>query len=89
MTMDFVTLLPVIMFATLALLLFSGFPVAFVLGGVGLGFGFIGMAFDVFSFIEFFNIISRIWGGVCEFNFSSCSNVYIYGNYAGKKRRCK
>ena len=66
MTMDFVTLLPVIMFATLALLLFSGFPVAFVLGGVGLGFGFIGMAFDVFSFIEFFNIISRIWGGVCE-----------------------
>ena len=49
MTMDFVTLLPVIMFATLALLLFSGFPVAFVLGGVGLGFGFIGMAFDVFS----------------------------------------
>ena len=66
MTMDFVTLLPVIMFATLALLLFSGFPVAFVLGGVGLGFGFLGMAFDVFSFIEFFNIISRIWGGVCE-----------------------
>ena len=66
MSMDFVTLLPVFMFATLALLLFSGFPVAFVLGGVGLGFGFLGMAFDVFSFIEFFNIISRIWGGVCE-----------------------
>ena len=66
MSMDFVTLLPVFMFATLAILLFSGFPVAFVLGGVGLGFGFLGMAFDVFSFIEFFNIISRIWGGVCE-----------------------
>ena len=66
MHMDFVTLLPVLMFATLALLLFSGFPVAFVLGGVGLGFGFLGIAFDVFSFIEFFNIISRIWGGVCE-----------------------
>ena len=66
MSMDFVTLLPVFMFATLALLLFSGFPVAFVFGGVGLGFGFLGMAFDVFSFIEFFNIISRIWGGVCE-----------------------
>ena len=66
MSIDFVTLLPVFMFATLALLLFSGFPVAFVLGGVGLGFGFLGMAFDVFSFIEFFNIISRIWGGVCE-----------------------
>ena len=28
MTMDFVTLLPIFMFLTLALLLFSGFPVA-------------------------------------------------------------
>ena len=66
MTIDFVTLLPIFMFLTLAVLLFSGFPVAFVLGGVGLGFGFLGIAFDVFSFIEFFNIVSRIWGGVCE-----------------------
>ena len=64
--MDFVTLLPVFMFLALAVLLFSGFPVAFVLGGVGLGFGFIGIYFDVFSLIEFFNVISRIWGGVCE-----------------------
>ena len=58
MTIDFVTLLPIFMFFTLAVLLFSGFPVAFVLGGVGLGFGFLGIAFDVFSFIEFFNIVS-------------------------------
>ena len=59
-------LMPVLMFLALAMLLFSGFPVAFVLGGVALGFGFLGLAADVFSFIEFFNIISRIWGGVCE-----------------------
>ena len=64
--MEFISLLPVFMFATLALLLFSGFLVAFVLGGIGLFFGFIGIFFDVFSLIEFFNIISRIWGGVCE-----------------------
>lgn len=64
--MGFVDLLPVFMFGALAALLFSGFPVAFVLGGVALGSGFLGLAFDVFSFIEFFNIISRIWGGVCE-----------------------
>ena len=64
--MDFITLLPVLMFITLALLLFSGFPVAFVLGGVGLSFGFIGIQLEVFSLIEFFNILSRIWGGVCE-----------------------
>ena len=64
--MDFVELLPVFMFLALALLLFSGYPVAFVLGGVGLFFGFIGIHYEVFSLIEFFNILSRIWGGVCE-----------------------
>ncbi len=64
--MDPITLLPVFMFVALAALLFSGYPVAFVLGGVGLIFGFIGIYFDVFSMIEFFNILSRIWGGVCE-----------------------
>ncbi len=64
--MDLVELLPVFMFLALAILLFSGFPVAFVLGGVGLSFGFVGIYFEVFSLIEFFNIISRIWGGVCE-----------------------
>ena len=64
--MDIVTLLPVLMFLALALLLFSGFPVAFILGGTGLMFGFIGIFNEVFSFIEFFNILSRIWGGVCE-----------------------
>ena len=64
--MDFVTLLPIFMFLALAILLFSGFPVAFVLGGVGLGFGFLGIQYDVFSFIQFFLIIGRIWGSVCE-----------------------
>ena len=64
--MDFISLLPVFMFISLAILLFSGFPVAFILGGVGLMFGFIGIYYDVFSLIEFFNILSRIWGGVCE-----------------------
>ena len=54
--------LPAFMFLTLATLLFSGFPVGFVLGGVGLAFGFIGMYFDVFSQIEFFNLVLRIWG---------------------------
>ena len=47
--MDIVTLLPVLMFLALALLLFSGFPVAFILGGVGLMFGFIGIFYEVFS----------------------------------------
>ena len=50
------------MFAALAVLLFTGFPVGFVLGGVGLMFGFIGIYFDVFSQIEFFNLVLRVWG---------------------------
>ena len=54
--------LPVFMFVVLAILLFSGFPVGFVLGGVGLAFGFVGMYFDVFSQVEFFNLVLRIWG---------------------------
>ena len=64
--MDLIELLPVFMFLALAILLFSGYPVAFVLGGVGLFFGFIGISLEVFNLIEFFNILSRIWGGVCE-----------------------
>ena len=57
---------PVLMFVALALLLFSGLPVAIVLGGIGLAFGGLGVIFDVFSPIEFFNIISRIFGGIVE-----------------------
>lgn len=58
--------LPLFMFAALGMLLFSGYPVAFVLGGVGLTFGFVGMYFEVFSFIQFFNLLPRIWGGIAE-----------------------
>ena len=58
--------LPALMFPVLALGLFTGFPVAFVLGGVGLFFGLIGMGFDVFNFKEFFLINSRIFGAVVE-----------------------
>ena len=53
--------LPIVMFATLAVLLFSGFPVAFILGGLALLFGLIGYFLDVFSLIEFFNFMPRIW----------------------------
>jgi tripartite ATP-independent transporter DctM subunit len=58
--------LPAFMFVALGLLLFSGYPVAFVLGGIGLTFGFVGMYFEVFDFIQFFNLAPRIWGGIAE-----------------------
>jgi TRAP-type mannitol/chloroaromatic compound transport system permease large subunit len=59
-------LLPVFMFAALAVLLFSGYPVAWVLGGVGLAFGLIGMAAGEFMFIQFSTLPSRIYGGIME-----------------------
>ena len=59
-------LLPVLMFAALGLLLFTGYPVAFVLGGVALGFAGLGMAYDVFVPLQLFNLLPRIWGGIAE-----------------------
>ncbi len=64
--MDIVDLLPVLMFGALGILLFSGYPVAFVLGGVALGFAALGMAYDVFVPLQLFNLLPRIWGGIAE-----------------------
>jgi len=58
--------LPIIMFMTLAVLLFSGFPVAFILGGLALLFGLLGYFADMFAIIEFFNFLPRIWGQAAE-----------------------
>ncbi len=59
-------LLPILMFGALGILLFSGYPVAFVLGGVALGFASIGIAYEVFVPLQLFNLLPRIWGGIAE-----------------------
>jgi TRAP-type mannitol/chloroaromatic compound transport system permease large subunit len=64
--MGVIELLPLLMFVALACLLFTGYPVAWVLGGVGLGFGLIGIAADELAFIQFSTLPSRIFGGVME-----------------------
>jgi tripartite ATP-independent transporter DctM subunit len=58
--------LPIVMFLTLAALLFSGYPVAFVLGGVALTFGLIGFFLGTFRLVEFFNFVPRIFGQAAE-----------------------
>ncbi len=58
--------LPIVMFASLAMLLFSGFPVAFILGGLAFLYGLIGYFFGIFSLVEFFNFMPRIWFGGAE-----------------------
>ncbi|MBM3396298.1 MAG: TRAP transporter large permease subunit, partial [Betaproteobacteria bacterium] len=60
------THLSLILFFVLTLLLFMGFPVAFVLGGVAIIFGAIGMLLDVFMPVQFFNLLPRIWGSAAS-----------------------
>ena len=65
--MDFIVdYLPLLMFATLAVFLFTGYPVAFILGGVSILYGFLGFSLGVFSLGEFFNFPTRIWGFAAE-----------------------
>jgi len=61
-------LLPLLMFGALAILLFSGYPVAFVLGGVGLSFALLAISIDPFLFDwpQFGSIPSRVYGGIAE-----------------------
>ena len=65
--MDFIIdFLPLFMFLMMGVMLFSGYTVAFILGGVSITFGLLGFAFDVFSLNEFFNFAPRIWGFAAE-----------------------
>jgi tripartite ATP-independent transporter DctM subunit len=64
--MTFVELLPVFMFVALALLLFTGFPVAFILGGVGLGFAFLAQELGAFNVARLVIIPNRIFGSTME-----------------------
>jgi tripartite ATP-independent transporter DctM subunit len=59
-------LLPMLMFVTLGILLFSGYPVAFILGGLALIFGLLGFMLGSFKLVHFFNFVPRIWGQAAE-----------------------
>jgi tripartite ATP-independent transporter DctM subunit len=58
--------LPILMFLTLGVLLFSGYPVAFILGGLALIFGLLGFFLGTFKLVHFFNFVPRIWGQAAE-----------------------
>ncbi|GIR30756.1 MAG: hypothetical protein CM15mP45_00520 [Deltaproteobacteria bacterium] len=58
--MDFIVdFLPLFMFLMMGAMLFSGYPVAFILGGVSITFGLLGFAFDVFSLNEFLILLQE------------------------------
>ena len=58
--------LPIFMFLAMGILLFIGYPVGFILGGVAVTFGLIGYGFGVFKLAEFFNFVPRMWGFSAE-----------------------
>ncbi len=58
--------LSLILFFVLAAALFCGFPVAFVLGGIAIFFGGIGILLGVFEPVQFFNLLPRIWGSAAS-----------------------
>jgi tripartite ATP-independent transporter DctM subunit len=56
--------LALIMFVAMFFVIFSGYPVAFVMGGMALLFGLIGWSLGVFNMIGLYDIVLRMWGGV-------------------------
>lgn len=56
--------LALIMFVSMFFVIFTGYPVAFVMGGTALFFALVGSALGVFSMIGLYDIVLRMWGGV-------------------------
>ena len=54
--------LAVLMFLVLTVIMFVGYPVAFVLGGIALAFGALGIVFEVFRPAQFGSLMPRIFG---------------------------
>ncbi len=61
-----IELLPLWMFVVLAVFLFSGLPVAFVLGGTGLAFWLLAVALGIENHLSFFLVVGRIFGEVVD-----------------------
>ena len=76
--MTFIETLPLLMFAVLGGLLFTGLPVTFVLAGVGIAFGFIGIALGEFLPIQFMVLPSRIFGSIFENGILTAIPMFIF-----------
>ena len=56
--------LALIMFTVMFFMIFCGYPVAFVMGGMALFFAIVGSLLGVFSMIGLYDVVLRMWGGV-------------------------
>ena len=58
--------LAMIMFASMFFVIFLGYPVAFIMGGLALIFALLGAWLGVFKLIGLSDIVLRMWGGVAN-----------------------
>ena len=58
--------LALIMFILMFFVIFCGYPVAFVMGGMAMAFALIGSALGVFNMIGLYDIVLRMWAGVAS-----------------------
>lgn len=58
--------LAVLMFVTLTFIMFFGYPVAFILGAVGVVFALVGMNFGVYRWAQFAALLPRVYGQAVE-----------------------
>jgi tripartite ATP-independent transporter DctM subunit len=56
--------LALIMFVAMFFVIFCGYPVAFVMGGLALLFALAGAMLGVFKLVGLYDIVLRMWGGV-------------------------
>jgi tripartite ATP-independent transporter DctM subunit len=56
--------LALIMFVTMFFVIFCGYPVAFVMGGLALLFALAGSMLGAFKLVGLYDIVLRMWGGV-------------------------
>lgn len=54
--------LALIMFVALTVIMFVGYPVAFVLGATGIFFGYLGIQAGIFNHAQFANLLPRVYG---------------------------
>lgn len=77
--------LPFLMLLSLAVLLFSGLPVAFILAGLGVVFCFIGIALGEMPAIAMFNIAPKIFSGALRTPFYPAVIMLLFMGIALEK----
>ncbi len=56
--------LALIMFVAMFFVIFMGYPVAFIMGGMALVFALVGSFLGVFNLVGLYDVLLRMWGGV-------------------------